>query len=609
MKKAIKAIALLLSLIMLLSTLAACSKPLAENEGSDGSSENTDATTETNKNSSSEDEEIDNSAPDADISKFPENVFPIFDGKSYAIKVVCSDTANEAERSVATKLRTALKSKTKVSISGSTDYLKKGESYDASTYEILVGKTDHDESTGLYRSVPYSNYGIRIIGRKMVLYFATAAEGEELVSTLTSALKKNDDGMLWVANDLSTTKTSTLNVSIPKYPSSSLSTVDCTDNTTMVVAKNTNLTNFNTYCSELVSKNGFTEYSKRENIDGNYFRTYPKDNAMIYAYYSNARGQARIISGPIKDIPTKDTDSTPETVTPSLTLVTQNSDIEGGLALIYLLPNGKFIIIDGGHTLNDKLYKKLRELQPNSDKIIIAAWFLSHPHTDHQSALDDFLVKHSHDVDIESFFVNYPSANYVDNTTQEGTSGYGRSVSNIKALLTKHLGHSTKIVKPHTGQIYTFGKSTQVEIIWTIEDLMPTQLDRVNTLSTIIRVTVDGYSSMILADATDTSKESMLKMYGNHLKSDLVTLAHHGIWVTTPEMYTAISAKTLIWPANASTAKDYYKNHSSCRKVMDEALKHATDVYLVNANSNDVTISLPYKTKGNKSSFVNSTLK
>ena len=607
MKKTLKLISLILSIIMLLSTLAACARPQSDENDSDSDGTTIgDESKETNGGSSEDEDDT----PPADITKFPENAFPIFDGSVYATKVVCSDTADEAERSVATKLRSALKSKTKVTVKSETDYLKNGQSYDPNEYEILVGKTNHEESDGIYRTVPYSNYGIKIIGRKMVLYFATASEGEELVSTLTSAIKKEDNGALWVANTLSASKVSTFTVDIPKYNSSSLSTIDCTDETTMVVAKKTNLTTFITYCDELVSKHGFTEYSKRENVDGNYFRTYTKGNGMIYAYFSDGRDEARIISGPIKDIPTKDIDPTPETVTPSLTLVSQQ-DKEGGLALIYLLPNGKFIIIDGGHLLDDKIYKKLRELQPNSEEIIITAWFLSHPHNDHQEALEDFLVQHADDVDIENVFLNYPDKDYINNTTaseEPAPNGYGRISDTLKALLKKHLGHATRVVKPHTGQVYTFGKSTEVEIIWTVEDLRPTKLDRINSLSTIVRVTVKGYSTMVLADATDTSKAIMLKMYPKHLKSDMVTLAHHGIWVTTPEMYEKIGAKTLIWPANASTAKNYYQNHSSCRTVMDKALSKATDVYLVN-KSGDVKLTLPYSPVGNKSSFVNSYLK
>lgn len=608
MKKALKLISLILSIIMMLSVFAACGKTADNNGESENDSDNikNDGSGSIN-NTDESSENGGNDAPPADLTKFPENAFPLFDGSAYAVKVVCSDTASETERSVATKLRTALKNKTKVTLGASTDYLKPGTSYDAEAYEILVGKTAHNESEGIYRSVPYSSYGIKIIGKKMVLYFANAVEGDELVSIITSAIKSEDNGALWVSDSLSATKVSTLKVDIPKYPSSSLSTVDCKDDTTMVVAKNTNITDFNTYCSDLTAKNGFTEYSKRENIDGNYFRTYTKGNAMIYAYFSNGRKQARIISGPIKDIPSKDVDPTPETFTPSLTLVSQTTGIEGGLALIYLLPNGKFIIIDGGHELNDVLYKKLRELQPSNDKITIAAWFISHPHIDHQSALEAFLSKHYQDVNIEKLFVNYPDSSYVDNTTEEGTSGYGRSVSNLKALIKKYLSHSTQIIKPHSGQVYTFGKSAQVEILWTIEDYMPTKLDRVNTLSTIVKVTVKGYSTLVMADATSTLNSILLSMYNANLKSDIVTLAHHGIWVDTPEVYKRASAKTLIWPANASTAKTYYKK-SSVKPAIQAALDKATDVYLVN-KSNDVKLTLPYKTVGNKSSFVNSTLK
>lgn len=258
MNKKIKFIAILSAFILSLGTLSSCAKkPFDELEG------DSDFANATEDNTSNSDISGDSdSAPIVDESKFPENVFPIFDGSAYAIKVVISDSATATERQVATTLRSQLKKKTNATISQSTDFLKASESYNPDTYEILIGKTNHEEAQSVYRTLDYNNYGIKTIGKKIVFHFATVDEGTELVSLFINALKSNDAKAFWVDKSLSVSQIdSPILTGLPKYPADSLSTVDCADNTSMVVAKSTNLTKFNEYCATLTSQ-GYTEYSK-----------------------------------------------------------------------------------------------------------------------------------------------------------------------------------------------------------------------------------------------------------------------------------------------------------------------------------------------------------
>ena len=594
MNTLLKITALLLALIMMLGAITAC------NSASSETTESTDTESESSTDAQATDK--------ADLSLFPENAFPIFDGKIYAAKVVTSDTASSTERQVAASLRTELKSLTKQTLSASTDFLNAGETYDAKAYEILIGETKHTEAQNVFDTVSYNSYGIKILGNKIVFFFGTVEEGKELVSLFTSAIKVTDKGAIWVPNSINAIKNSYVQLNdVPQYPAKSLTNVDCADNTTMVVASNTTLAKFNEYCTTLLG-NGYEEYSKRENIDGNYFRTYTKGSKALTVYFSEGTKQARIIVGPIKDIPSKEIDQTPETYEPKLMFVAQSESVGNGLALIYQLPNGKLIVVDGGYYLSDKIYKKLKELQPDATKFTIAAWFVSHPHIDHQDSLERFISQHSNEVIIESIFFNYTNAEYYDNLTandQNEDSKEGKSVSKLHELIDKHLSRDTKIIKPHTGQIYSFGKSAEVEIIWTIEDFLPTALDRINTSSLIIRVTVAGTSTMVMADATGVSKQIILKMFNSHLKSDIVTLAHHGIWIDTPEMYTTINAPVLLWPANTAGANEGY-NHYYSKPAITAALECATDVYL--AKGTDNILSLPYKPVNNKEAFMQNTL-
>ena len=70
--------------------------------------------------------------------------------------------------------------------------------------------------------------------------------------------------------------------------------------------------------------------------------------------------------------------------------------------------------------------------------------------------------------------------------------------------------------------------------------------------------------------------------------SDIVTLAHHGVWSTKPELYKRINAKVLLWPNNSAGAKEFYDKSSTSesRKTIQAALDCATDVYLAKGTDN-----------------------
>ena len=613
----LKLISLLLIAIMLTTAITSCSKPLTEEDNNNTDSESllaTDGISNGGIGNTDADINLDFNVdgeynPVVDTTKFPSNAFPIFDGSAYTVQIVVSDKASSTERQVATSLRTALKNKTKVDISQTTDYLKSGESYNSNTYEIIVGQTNHKESTSIYNTTDYNNYGIKTIGKKIVLYFSNIDEGKELITILTNALKSGDGGILYFNGAVTAAKTTSISLSgLPKYPTST-STVDCADDTSMIVATNTNKTDFDNYCNTLVSS-GYVEYSKRENVDGNYFRTYTKGSNAVTAYFSTGRKQARIIIGPLKDIPSKDADTTKETFTPSITMIGPSESVSGSLTIIYMLANGKFLIIDGGIILADRIYKELRELQPNATKFTIAGWFISHPHSDHQDGIEYFLEQHSQEVDIENVFFNYVTSSYYDNPTDQYHTDEreGARVTRLRTYLSKYLSRSTKIIKPHTGQIYNFG-SASVEIISTVEDLLPKKMPFVNDTCMVLRATVAGQSTMLLGDASTSMKGIIRSMYDSHVKSDMVTLAHHGVWDNTPELYNEINAKVLFWPNNTAGAKEFYSKSSTseAKKALVAALNNATDVFL--AKGTDTKLNLPYTPVGNKQSFINSTLK
>ena len=526
--------------------------------------------------------------------KIPDNVYLLFQNGSYKINAIMPDRPTDIENTVYAKLRSAIKSKTGTTLQTNTDYLQAGEVHASSTPEILIGLTNYTESKNAYEEMSYGSYGIKLVGKKLVFYFSTLEEGLELVDTFKSAIKSNSDKAFWISNSFSVAKSLVFEAeSVPKYPTSTTS-YNCYDDTTMLLAKGSNLTDFNTYCNTLVS-NGFVEYSKRDNVNGNYFRTYTKGAMALTVYFNKSDSSVRIISGPLSDIPPKDTTAAKDNgTTPSITLLNQGTKKDGvtqqgsGLGMIFHLPNGKFIIYDGGYYANDGLYNKLKELSKNDD-IIIAAWIISHPHPDHEDSFDYFLKNHAKDIRIETVMYNFTKL----------SDDYGTS-DTIKPYVDQYLDGKTVIVKPHTGQIYNFGSST-VEILHTVEDFMPKSITDINWASMVVRVTVNGTSTLLLGDAYGDVAPFLTNTYGSYLKSDMVQLGHHGTYPGTEALYTNIGASVLFWPSSADNAKTRYYE-SGKYAPLRKAISVAKDIYL--ASEGTVTITIPYTIKNNKSAFM-----
>ena len=581
MKNHLKLISLLLCLILVLTSIVSCGESIFEPVAKDTKQPND--TTETTKNSNKTD------------SVDEEKSLILFKDGAYLAKFIMPDLASESEKAVYAKLRGAVKDKIKADVAYNTDIIPAGQTRDPNENAVIIGNTNFDESKTATENAEYGDYSLKVINNKVVLSFDSKEDGIELVNLFIKAIKTDDNGCYWVDRSLSVSKQALPQLSgLPKYPSSETTLVDCRDSTSMIVAKRTTLADFTSYCSALENE-GFTLYSSRDNVSGNYFRIYTKDGIAINAYFAPSTKSARIISGPITDIPTKEVDTTPETVSPSLTLLAQGNR-DNGLGMIYLLPNGKFLIIDGGYVRGKQIYDILKELAPNKDKIVITAWYTSHTHGDHQQSLMSFLKERYKDVTIESILYNYTTSEQYDSITT-GSDGAG-SAKNFSNTLTSYVSKDTKVIKPHTGQIYNYG-STQVEVLYTVEDVLPEKLDYLNTSSLVIRVTIGDHSLLALADTTHVSGDIMRNMFGSYLESDMVQLAHHGTYPGYASLYNTIKAPVLIWPSNLTNAKTQMKDGA-----VTAAVNNATDVYVV--NSGNVTLNLPYTPINNKQDFLTS---
>lgn len=367
--------------------------------------------------------------------------------------------------------------------------------------------------------------------------------------------------------------------------------IDCGENTRMVCIEDASASSYVEYCAR-VSEVGFENIFSRED-SGNMFNAFVGDKEYAYVYYTDCNGQMRIITGPRGSLPKTDYSSDySETADAYMATVPQPGD---GNGFIIRMPDGRFLIVDSGYREDDRIYKVLRQLEKG--KIVIAAWFISHPHGDHYPALLEFLRGHYGDdsVTVERVIHNFAHHEMYNITGSAGMENNGRDVNEFYGSIKKY-APDLPVLKAHNGQIINFGSAT-AEILYTVEDLLPRRIRNINNTSMVVRIDICGHRLMMLGDTCYDSAPIMIDIWGDRLRSDIMQVAHHGIWPSVKELYEAVQGKVAIFPAKKNNLSRYIRDprwEASTKAI----LNYAEDIY-ISCDSIEI-IELPYALKNNK---------
>ncbi len=241
-----------------------------------------------------------------------------------------------------------------------------------------------------------------------------------------------------------------------------------------------------------------------------------------------------------------------------------NADATGSACgYVITLEDGSFFICDGGstgggieiYTLLEKLFVKIHGEKPSKDNpIVIAGYYLTHLHGDHTGKMKTFAQRYgnSDKVKMEYFFTNCPSK---DEQFNIGASG---ATASYQSLL-YGFANTAKIVKVRSGDRF-YLRNVEFEVLYTHEDMHPHMLDYFNETSVVIRAfvgnseaaaKVEPTSFLMTGDMNRYTGYYLCGMYGDYLKSDQMTVAHHG-WAGPYEMfYEAVDPTVLWWPNSA----------------------------------------------------------
>ena len=559
MKTVLRTIALLILLSMCLSLLVACNVAQDVTEPTE-----TDAPTETPTEAPT-----DNSTEPVEL--MDKSRFNILYNKRCVCAIVIPDNNTEEEKAVAEKLSGLFLAKIK---KGSV-ILEESKLTDDLPYTIFIGNTNQSGSKDAIAALGEREATITSNGNSLFLVFDSYAGGRDAAESLVNSIKKDKKGEnAWLPLDYSLKYKAPPEIAaLPVYAEGNVTTMDSGYNTELLIAESVTTKVFEEYC-DTVEAAGFKRDFDRTEAD-NRFVTFLAANHYIYIYRTAYNSQMRVVTGPIEQYARPDyTEERKEETIPYIASIPQPNDGEG---YIIRLPDGRFIIFDSGYKGDDRVYKTLRELEKG--EIVIAAWFISHPHGDHYPAFLNFIKDHGFDrrITIQRVMHNYTHEDRYNINGSAGLEEAGKNVAEFYNVLEEY-AHDVPVIKVHTGQVINFG-DTSVEILYTVEDIMPRKLPNINDSSLVIRLHIATQSVILLADTCYDSGPIMNKIWGSYLKSDIMQIAHHGQWPSVAEIYHSIQAEVVLFPSMTKNVKHWVVD-SRWSAVMQVVLDYAEDIYI-----------------------------
>ena len=475
-----------------------------------------------------------------------------------------------------------------------TDYIKSGLEHEADTCEILIGDTNYDETKSFKAEYGDMAYGMRVVGKKVVVYAPSPDRLEKLLDELINLIstsmtgKKGTDEVNVRFISEAVKHYTEFGGNVPTVDGAELQNASYakeTDTYTMQY-RNASAEQFTAYRAKLESA-GYT-LTQENQIGANLYATYKNDKYYVHFYYTASRN---IIIQNIYSAKSKELPATPETYekicTPTFTQLA-NLNLEGypgGMGYIFRLEDSTFIVVDGGSSVgneNSILYNKLRELNVRPDgKIIIRMWFITHGHGDHYNILKSF--EFSNQVTVEYVVGNYISADYRDYSDTTTYWDYRQGA----------ISAGSTYVNLHTGQKIAYA-GCKITAYFTCVDLLPTwKIRTLNDTCLAFMVELGGQKIFIGGDVETLGSDTIASMYdAADLKCDFMQVCHHGYYGGSTAMYGKLNPEIVVWPASSSFAQSnkgidvnkYWINNLNVKEV------HI-------AGDGEVTFELPYTPK------------
>ncbi|MBE7065193.1 MAG: hypothetical protein E7384_05210 [Ruminococcaceae bacterium] len=335
----------------------------------------------------------------------------------------------------------------------------------------------------------------------------------------------------------------------------------------MIIVSDTSTSQFKKYCKTL-SKEGFDETFENKR-DNNIYAQYKNDTQQVYLYYTAATKEARIILDKSSDMSidefgytyTKTGDEKTTLYQIGLPYKKNKNDgarTNSGMLYMLKLADNSLIIIDGGDNKQfsdlqiDGMMNFMREVSGVGENgtVKIAAWYLSHGHTDHVAGFTRLLSKYHSQIEIERIMFNFPTVFSVAEETVDHKSTYKKLVGYLNSWYADKM---PVFMKLYNGQSFNLA-DVKVDVLYSHEDITDAKEGVLahdkdfNNTSLVTKFTFDGKSFIVLGDIDFAAMETILKINSdNTLKSDIVQIAHHALNYLN-DLYSVIAAEYVLVP-------------------------------------------------------------
>jgi len=535
-----------------------------------------------------------------------DNELTIFENNAYNCVIVYPDNATASAENTAFSLSYYFSMVTN-GISPKVVSDKEYEGVDTSEMNmILVDKTSVSGTEVAFENADFGTVSAHLIGNKYQIVVNDNKAGVAAILRIRELLGNAPLTEIIINEnwEFSSVFNETLSMLDLYKNGTAGDTVDCGDGAYMKVITDTNEEAFEHYL-KTSGMNGYSLYTRTE-IGENSFATLTSDGYVMTAIFLPIKNEARLIIEPreITELPALESDNVYETVCSSS--VTQlglenGEEYQNGMCYILKLSDGRFVVIDGGFNQEfvlERFMKTLKDLAEDPDNITIAAWFITHFHSDHWGLLNRVSKNPNIGIEIEQIICNLPDDDFVNRSDDEvpSTSELSSRRKNFNAAMDIFRDTGSKVIKAHPGQKFHLGNMV-FTVYGTCELFSVEEADNLNNSCLLLYVEAEGQTLLFPADSAHIESASMVELYGEYLKADFLQVIHHGYGGGDSSYYEFVDPQIVFWPIGIY---DYQVAKENVRdRVINEYFKreNGTSVKEIHiAGDSVITIPLPYST-------------
>ena len=462
-----------------------------------------------------------------EIPSFEETgILTVFANDEYHLKMIRSETANSTDKEAYVELRELLGKKTGTTPKMETDFVSAfEEKYDGPA--ILIGDTNYEESETLNATVKNNQYAAKLIGNKYVISYKCKDGFEEVFTRIKAKINSCKDGYITIDESWNIEGTLKDISFVPDIKGGWDESFEGGQGSTYCLKEDTSLAQYESYL-KVLAENGFEHHSGKRIAECAFDLLYTEDTIAYVMYFSNTETiKISMDKRSTFALPTLEEENIYEKTTDAtITQVGLGDSLDNGMLYISKMSDGSFIIVDGGVSAG-YIYDSLVKLSGQTTGIRIAAWLLTHHHSDHAEGFLATSSKYGDRLIVEKVIHCQPRPDQLrpgEGSDYEAVKD--RIVNGIRNF--KATNRSLEQIKAHPGmEIYI--RDAKITVLATIDTVEPKIISNVNNASMVFRMEVGEKSIIFLGDSEPMQTKAMYAQFGEeNFRCDALQLAHHG---------------------------------------------------------------------------------